>query len=97
MAGQRGSLWAAGSSRKIASLSKMTFHCPVTQTLGQHFIANEPSDRPRDRFESVDCTACGHTRMVDWVNSKTIDEGVSVRAGALEAEHRGAPLQRLWT
>jgi hypothetical protein len=58
----------------IAVLSKMTFHCPVTQKLTQHFVANEPSDRPHDRFEVIHCAACGLTHMVDRVNGKAIEQ-----------------------
>ncbi len=59
----------------IAAQSKpISFRCPITQKLVQHFIADEPKDRPRDRYEAVHCSACGLTHMVDWLNNKTIEQ-----------------------
>jgi hypothetical protein len=58
----------------VAQTKRLSFRCPITQTLVQRLVAVEPSDRPLDRFETVHCAACGLTHMVDWVNGKTIEQ-----------------------
>jgi hypothetical protein len=58
----------------VVQTKKISFRCPITQKLVQRLVADEPSDLPRDRFEAVHCSACGLTHMVDWLNSKTIEQ-----------------------
>jgi hypothetical protein len=58
----------------VAQAKPISFRCPITWKLVEHSIVDEPSDRPRDRFEAVHCPACGLTHMVDWLNGKTIEQ-----------------------
>ena len=56
-------------------MKPIVYRCPVTTQLIQHFIA-EMADNTEggNRFESVKCTACGLSHMINVSTGKPIGQ-----------------------
>ena len=50
------------------------FRCPVTHQLVQHFLAETTDDADKDRYDTVQCLACGRFHMVNVVTGKLLGQ-----------------------
>jgi hypothetical protein len=52
----------------------IVFICPVTRLNVQHFAAESETSDERDRYESVECPACGGLHFVNVATGKVLGE-----------------------
>jgi len=52
----------------------VSFRCPVTGIDIQHWVEDVPSPSDRDRFESVECPACGRLHLIERSTGELLPE-----------------------
>lgn len=55
-------------------MSPVLFRCPITDKLVQHFLADEPKAEDQNRFDLVQCGACGLSHLINRATGKALGQ-----------------------
>ena len=68
----RESQWSRPSGNFGDGMPTFLYRCPNTGLRVQGWIANDPTERDEDSFETVNCPACGRVHLVNPQTGKVL-------------------------
>jgi hypothetical protein len=55
-------------------MKAVLYRCPVTRELVQHEIAEQPEPGDEQRYDSVECPACGGSHLINRATGKALGQ-----------------------